>query len=117
LEEQAEMRNVPKINSDFQSKSKRPRIPVHERPIPTTDFDDLLGKQRKIRPSMAEDEEDLCTFQPELTAKNGLGRRSVDDLLKWGTDKRFKMIAPFNQISMRNQREWLEREKDRSIID
>lgn len=79
------------INKDYISKSGKPRIPVHERPIPTTDFDDLIGKQRKIRPKMAEDEEDDWSFKPELTSKNNIGRRSVDDLLSWGIDKRFKL--------------------------
>lgn len=70
------------------------RTPIHERIVVEEDYDEMLSKQRKNRPKKNEFLEEEHTFEPRL---GGLGneendkKRTVEDLLQWGTEKRVKL--------------------------
>lgn len=92
MEEQSELRNVPQINKNYQSKTDKDWVPIHERIPPTKDFDNVLLKRRQGKPQDNDGHDDTeCTFQPNFVSNNRGKSRSVDDLLKWGDDKMFKL--------------------------
>lgn len=90
LEEEAACTGRPDISSNYVS--NRDRIPVAERDLPTRDFDKELRERRLTNPTRA-DEEAQCTFNPEINRKSNRTNRDVDDLLRWGDEKRLKMAS------------------------
>lgn len=91
MEEQSEMRNVPQINKDYVPQNDKERVPIHERVLPSKDYDTLLLKQREGRPDKSNGDDQECTFKPGFIASQRSKSRNVDDLLKWGDDKLFKL--------------------------
>jgi len=89
LDERAKCTNVPKI-STFKSKRKN-RIPVHKRKQEEEDFDEFLERKRANRPAKPAQETEEYTFEPDVHMTKSKDKRTVDDLLRWGTDKRFKL--------------------------
>lgn len=88
MDEQNKCTELPKISA---FKSKRKRIPVHKRKVEHKDYDEVLEKQRALRPVKVTDEEEQFTFEPDISLTKTKENRTVDDLLKWGTEKRFKL--------------------------
>lgn len=90
MEEQSELRNCPKINKDYPIDEEN-WIPIHERLPKPKDYDNILLKRRQGNPQKDENEDSECTFKPNFVSNNRNKSRSVDDLLKWGDDKLFKI--------------------------
>lgn len=85
------MTQGPKINKDYKFKDDKPRVPVHERDQELQDYDNMLQRRRLGRPRGDDEDDDECRFQPQFVSKSRSKGRSVDDLLRWGEDKRFKL--------------------------
>lgn len=94
LDEQAECQSVPKI-SKYASKLEN-RTPIHERVTEPEDFDQTLRQKRELRPrNMDDEDEESFSFEPQLVSerKEYGKRRTVDDLLQWGSEKRNKLAS------------------------
>jgi len=89
LDEEKTMQDRPNIASNF--KPKRDRIPVVDREVENPNFDDVLQERRTQDPNRFRDSLVDCTFNPKTNKKRNPDNRGVDDLLKWGDDKRFKL--------------------------
>lgn len=90
MEQEAAYTGRPDISSNYVS--KRDRVPVAERELPTRDFDREVKERRLTNPTRA-DEEAECTFNPVTNKRGKGGNRDVDDLLRWGDQKRLKMMS------------------------
>lgn len=103
IEEEAACTGTPDINTNYVS--KRERVPVVEREAPPRDFDKELKERRKQHPP-AESDQKECTFNPNINKKSKNSNRNVDDLLKWGDEKRFKLanrrLVRLNDSDMKN---------------
>jgi len=84
----------------YQFKNKR--IPVHERESPEQRYDEELDKIRRNNPNRYAKEMEQCTFSPEINRKRG-GSRSVEDLMNWGEQKRFKLFSTQLRNKMGNE--------------
>lgn len=91
MEEQSEVTSGPKINKNYKFKDNKPWVPVHEREAKMDDYDSVLQRKRLARPEREDDDDEECTFQPNFVSNNKSRGRSVDDLLRWGDEKRFKL--------------------------
>lgn len=89
------MKDVPDINKNYQS--TRDRIPLKERISNTNygdNYDEKLQRKRDLNKRRNQEGDDgECAFAPKINKSASEVDRSVDDLLKWGDEKRLKLAS------------------------
>lgn len=86
LEEMSHLKDRPTIGK---YKISSPRTPIHLRDNKGKNFDEQLTDIRNADPNRYKDLMKECTFSPRINRSRS-GRRSFNDLLEWGQEKRFK---------------------------
>ena len=91
LDQVSEMQDKPKITSH--PIHDEPKVLIHLRKKEPKQFDQELEDKRRQNPNREVDEYGECTFKPNLNSNRGNGgrERSIDDLLQWNNDRRFKL--------------------------
>ena len=90
MEDEAEIRSRPEINKNY--RLKKPYIPVQHREPKVQNFDKQLDQRRKNDKHRYIDEMEECTFKPKINDSSKNDIRKVDDLLKWGDEKKMKLV-------------------------